>query len=155
MTRARLSVSGAQLSRTPYDAKTLREFQARISSDHRRIVEAIAAGDSDGARAALRMHLGGSRDRLAARAPGLSSLSIDREHAGLSRPVRAAPRFSHGFADWRGTFEDWRAAGLGLLRAAVGDALDGEAMVEELGRAEAGAVRLRLRATLVWRAVTK
>ena len=58
-------MSGAQLSRTPYDAKTLREFQARISSDHRRIVEAIAAGDSDGARAALRMHLGGSRDRLA------------------------------------------------------------------------------------------
>jgi DNA-binding FadR family transcriptional regulator len=67
MTRARLSVSGAQLSRTPYDPKTLGEFQARISSDHRRIVEAIAAGDSDGARAALRMHLGGSRDRLAAR----------------------------------------------------------------------------------------
>ena len=67
MTRARLSVSGAQLSRTPYDAKTLGEFQARISSDHRQIVEAIAAGDSDGARAALRMHLGGSRDRLAAR----------------------------------------------------------------------------------------
>ncbi len=67
MTRARLSVSGAQMSRTPYDAATLREFQARISSDHRMIVEAIAAGDSDGARAALRMHLGGSRDRLAAR----------------------------------------------------------------------------------------
>ena len=65
--RARLSVSGAQLSRTPYDAKTLGEFQARISSEHRQIVEAIAAGDSDGARAALRMHLGGSRDRLAAR----------------------------------------------------------------------------------------
>jgi DNA-binding FadR family transcriptional regulator len=67
MTRARLSVSGAQQSLTPYDAKTLGEYQARISSDHRRIVEAIAAGDGDGARAALRMHLGGSRERLAAR----------------------------------------------------------------------------------------
>ena len=67
MTRARLSVSGAQLSPHPYDAATLREFQARISSDHRQIVEAIESGDSDGARAALRMHLGGSRDRLAAR----------------------------------------------------------------------------------------
>ena len=67
MTRARLSVSGAQLSRTPTTPRRSREFQARISSDHRRIVEAIAAGDSDGARAALRMHLGGSRDRLAAR----------------------------------------------------------------------------------------
>ncbi|HVH02550.1 MAG TPA: FadR/GntR family transcriptional regulator [Amaricoccus sp.] len=67
MTRARLSVSGAQLSAAPYDARTLRDFQSRISADHRMIVEAIAAGDSDGARAALRMHLGGSRDRLAAR----------------------------------------------------------------------------------------
>jgi DNA-binding FadR family transcriptional regulator len=67
MTRARLSVSGAQVSNRPYDSDKLREFQARISSDHRMIVEAIAAGDSDGARAALRMHLGGSRDRLAAR----------------------------------------------------------------------------------------
>lgn len=67
MTRARLSVSGAQLSNRPYDPDKLREFQARISSDHRRIVEAIAAGDGDGARAALRTHLGGSRDRLAQR----------------------------------------------------------------------------------------
>ena len=40
---------------------------ARISGEHHQIVEAIAAGDSDAARAALRMHLGGSRDRLAAR----------------------------------------------------------------------------------------
>jgi GntR family transcriptional repressor for pyruvate dehydrogenase complex len=67
MTRARLSVSGAQLSDTPYDAKTLDAFLRRISSDHRQIVDAIAAQDSDGARAALRRHLGGSRDRLAAR----------------------------------------------------------------------------------------
>jgi dienelactone hydrolase len=60
---------------------------------------------------------------------------------------REAPRFSHGFADWPGGFEDWRAAGLGLLRAAVGPALDGEARVEEVGRVErAGAVHLRLRA---------
>jgi GntR family transcriptional repressor for pyruvate dehydrogenase complex len=40
MTRARLSVSGAQLSTNPPDSKTLGEFQARISSDHRMIVEA-------------------------------------------------------------------------------------------------------------------
>ena len=67
MTRARLSVSGAQMTNRPYDPEKLRVFQARISSDHRMIVDAIAAGDSDGARAALRMLLGGSRDRLAAR----------------------------------------------------------------------------------------
>jgi DNA-binding FadR family transcriptional regulator len=67
MTRARPSASAVGLSNRPYDPDKLREFQARISSDHRMIVEAIAAGDSDAARAALRMHLGGSRDRLAAR----------------------------------------------------------------------------------------
>ena len=67
MTRARLSVSGAQLTNRPYDSDKLQEFQARISSDHREILEAIAAGDGDGARAALRKHLGGSRNRLAAR----------------------------------------------------------------------------------------
>ena len=48
-----------------YDAKTLREYLGRISAEHHQIVSAIAVGDSDGARAALRMHLGGSRDRLA------------------------------------------------------------------------------------------
>ena len=67
MTRARLSVSGAQLSRaptTPRRCGSSRPASARIIA---MIVEAIAAGDSDGARAALRMHLGGSRDRLAAR----------------------------------------------------------------------------------------
>ena len=63
------------------------------------IVEAIAAGDSDGARAALRMHLGGSRDRLAARGSAPDSLSIDRENMPdfLVR-LRDGLRFSHGFA---------------------------------------------------------
>lgn len=68
MTRSRLSVSGAQLSSNPYDAETLRQFQARISADHRQIVEAIDAGDGEGARESMRRHLGGSRDRLAQRA---------------------------------------------------------------------------------------
>jgi GntR family transcriptional regulator, transcriptional repressor for pyruvate dehydrogenase complex len=67
MTRARVSMAAVKAPATPEDARTVREFQARISSDHRQIVDAIAAGDSDGARAALRTHLGGSRDRLAAR----------------------------------------------------------------------------------------
>ena len=48
-----------------FDAKTLQEYLRQISGEHHQIVAAIAAGDSDGARAALRMHLGGSRDRLA------------------------------------------------------------------------------------------
>jgi dienelactone hydrolase len=69
--------------------------------------------------------------------------------------MRAAPRFSHGFADWPGTFGDWRAAGSELLRAAVGPALAGEAMVEELGRAEDAVVRLRLRATFPTGAATE
>lgn len=70
--------------------------------------------------------------------------------------MRDAPRFSHGFAGWRGAFEDWRAAGLGLLRAAVGPALDGEAAVEEVGRgAGADALRLRLRAAFPTGAATE
>lgn len=48
-----------------YDATTLQEYLRRISAEHHQIVAAIAAGDSDAARAALRIHLGGSRDRLA------------------------------------------------------------------------------------------
>lgn len=48
-----------------YDATTLKDYLGKISGEHHQIVAAIAAGDSDGARAALRMHLGGSRERLA------------------------------------------------------------------------------------------
>jgi len=75
-------------------------------------------------------------------------LSIDRENMPdfLAR-LRDRRRFSHGFAGWRGAFDDWRAAGLELLRAAIGPALDGEATVEEMNRSEgAGALRLRVRA---------
>jgi dienelactone hydrolase len=69
---------------------------------------------------------------------------------------RDAPRFSHGFAGWSGTFEDWRAAGLGLLRAAVGPALDGEASVEEVSHDEsAGGLRLRVRAAFPTGAITE
>ena len=69
---------------------------------------------------------------------------------------RDAPRFSHGFAGWSGTFEDWRAGGLGLLRAAVGPALDGEASVEEVShREDAGGLRLRLRAAFPTGAITE
>ena len=61
--------------------------------------------------------------------------------------MRDGLRFSHGFAERSGAFEDWRGAGLALLRGAIGSALDGEAAVEEIGRSEAGGVlRLRLRA---------
>ena len=58
-------VPRARIPTHRYDAKTLQEYLRRISGEHQQIVAAIAAGDSDGARAALRMHLGGSRDRLA------------------------------------------------------------------------------------------
>jgi dienelactone hydrolase len=84
-------------------------------------------------------------------------LSIDRENMPdfLVR-WRDTPRFSHGFAEWNGAFEDWRAAGLALLRAAVGPALDGEASVEEVSRQEdAGGVRLRLRAAFPTGAITE
>jgi hypothetical protein len=50
----------------------------------------------------------------------------------------------------------WRAAGLGLLRGAVGPALEGEAAVEEIGRsAVAGVLRLRLSAAFPTGAATE
>jgi DNA-binding FadR family transcriptional regulator len=58
-------VPRARMPTHQYDATTLQEYLRRISSEHHQIVAAIAEGDSDAARAALRMHLGGSRDRLA------------------------------------------------------------------------------------------
>jgi GntR family transcriptional regulator, transcriptional repressor for pyruvate dehydrogenase complex len=58
-------VPRARVPTHQYDAKTMQDYMRRIGEEHRQIVAAIAAGDSDAARAALRMHLGGSRDRLA------------------------------------------------------------------------------------------
>lgn len=58
-------VPRARVPTHQYDETTLQEYLRRISAEHHQIVAAIAAGDSDAARAALRIHLGGSRDRLA------------------------------------------------------------------------------------------
>jgi dienelactone hydrolase len=83
-------------------------------------------------------------------------MSIDREDMPdfLIR-LRDGLRFSHGFAQRSGSFKDWRAAGLGLLRSAVGSALDGEAAIEEVGRSETSrARRLRLRAAFPTGAMT-
>ena len=57
-------VPRARVPTHQYDATTLQDYLRRISGEHHQIVDAIVAGDSDAARAALRMHLGGSRDRL-------------------------------------------------------------------------------------------
>ncbi len=43
---------------------TLADYLRRINAEHRQILVAIQAKDPDGARAAMRMHLSGSRDRL-------------------------------------------------------------------------------------------
>jgi DNA-binding FadR family transcriptional regulator len=58
-------VPRARVPTHQYDATTLQDYMRRIGAEHHQIVAAIAEGDSDGARAALRTHLGGSRDRLA------------------------------------------------------------------------------------------
>ena len=63
-------VPRARVPTHQYDATTLQEYLRRISGEHHQIVAAIAAGDSDAARAGVRMHLGGSRDRLAQAARG-------------------------------------------------------------------------------------
>jgi dienelactone hydrolase len=61
--------------------------------------------------------------------------------------VRRRERFraSQGFAGWRGPFEAWRAAGLALLRAAVGPALDGEMRTEVVAADDGPLLRRRLR----------
>ena len=43
---------------------TPQEYLQRINNEHRQIYAAIENQDPDGARAAMRLHLGGSRDRL-------------------------------------------------------------------------------------------
>lgn len=43
---------------------TPQEYLQRINNEHRQIYTAIENQDPDGARAAMRLHLGGSRDRL-------------------------------------------------------------------------------------------
>jgi GntR family transcriptional regulator, transcriptional repressor for pyruvate dehydrogenase complex len=43
---------------------TLADYLRRINAEHHQIMSAIRAKDPDGARAAMRMHLSGSRDRL-------------------------------------------------------------------------------------------
>lgn len=54
--RARLPGGGA-------DAKQLRAYLQSVHDEHRRIVQAIADGDADAARAAMRVHLGNSLER--------------------------------------------------------------------------------------------
>ncbi len=49
-----------------FDTATLNDYIARINDEHRQILSAIEKKDPDGARAAMRLHLGGSRDRLLA-----------------------------------------------------------------------------------------
>lgn len=43
------------------------DYQAGLQREHRAILGAIAAGDAEAARAAMRVHLGGSQDRYRAR----------------------------------------------------------------------------------------
>ena len=46
---------------------TQQEYLQRINSEHEQIYRAIESQDADAARSAMRLHLGGSRDRLRAR----------------------------------------------------------------------------------------
>lgn len=53
-----------RLATHQFDAVQPAQYMARIGAEHRRILSAIEASDPDSARAGMRMHLGGSRDRL-------------------------------------------------------------------------------------------
>ena len=54
----------ARLQSHRFEEFTLSEYLERINSEHRQVLLAIRQGDTDGARATMRMHLSGSRDRL-------------------------------------------------------------------------------------------
>ena len=43
------------------------DYQRQLQVEHRAILDAISAGDADGARASMRLHLGGSQERYRAR----------------------------------------------------------------------------------------
>ncbi len=64
LSRRSLDPQSAACRAHRFDESTLSEYLARVNSEHRQILVAIRRSDTDGARATMRMHLSGSRDRL-------------------------------------------------------------------------------------------
>jgi DNA-binding FadR family transcriptional regulator len=63
------------------------EYLARVNREHEDIFSAIVRGDSDGARAAMRTHIGNGRERLKAR----KELSDNRSKAHQTSQTRRNP----------------------------------------------------------------
>ncbi len=63
------------------DAEERLSYLARVNREHEDIFSAILRGDADGARAAMRNHIGNGRERLKAR----------RELSDISNPTRRKP----------------------------------------------------------------
>ncbi len=59
-----LSVPRARLNTFAIAKESREAYLARVNDEHRRVYEAIEAGDSEGARGAMRLHLTGSKERL-------------------------------------------------------------------------------------------
>ncbi len=57
-------LSRSRMQTFKFGGGSVSEYLARTLAEHERIYQAIAAQDADTARAALRLHLAGSRDRL-------------------------------------------------------------------------------------------
>ncbi len=57
-------LSRSRMQTFKFGGGSVKEYLARTLAEHDRIYQAIAAQDADTARAALRLHLAGSRDRL-------------------------------------------------------------------------------------------
>lgn len=61
-----LSVPRARVNTFAIAQESREDYLNRVNSEHRRVFHAIEAGDSDGARGAMRLHLIGSKERLLA-----------------------------------------------------------------------------------------
>ncbi len=61
-----LSVPRARLNTFAIAHENREDYLTRVNTEHRRVYEAIDAGDSEGARSAMRLHLIGSKERLLA-----------------------------------------------------------------------------------------
>lgn len=59
-----LSVPRARLNTFAIAKESREAYLNRVNDEHRRVYEAIEAGDSEGARGAMRLHLTGSKERL-------------------------------------------------------------------------------------------
>lgn len=66
-------VSRSRMGSFKFGGSSVEAYLARTIAEHERICQAIASGDADTARAAIRLHLAGSRERLQQQIDGFAA----------------------------------------------------------------------------------